>query len=183
MLDFFSREYGCSGHLRLAVAGPCDTYGQTRIKNKENPVKIGEFLKHSRQRVVTCRPDDTLADVAKLLYAHGIGAMPVCETGQHMVGIISERDLVRVFARTDLSELQYIRARDIMTTRVVTCGPDDTMRGAQDLMRINHFRHLPVVDGGHVQGMLSLRDTLALRLQESEDEMKVLRDVVVAARH
>jgi CBS domain-containing protein len=146
-------------------------------------VKIGEFLKHSRQRLVTCRPDDTLAGVAKLLYTHGIGAMPVCETGQRMVGIISERDLVRVFARTDLSELQYMRARDVMTTRVVTCGPDDTMRGAQDLMRINHFRHIPVVDGGHVQGMLSLRDTLALRLQESEDEMNILRDAVVAARH
>jgi len=50
-------------------------------------------------------------------------------------------------------------------------------------MRINHFRHLPVVEGGHVTGMLSLRDTLALRLQESEDEMNVLRDAVVAARH
>jgi CBS domain-containing protein len=100
-----------------------------------------------------------------------------------MVGIISERDLVRIFARTDLGELKYMRARDIMTTRVVTCGPDDTMRAAQDLMRINHFRHLPVVEGGHVTGMLSLRDTLALRLQESEDEMNVLRDAVVAARH
>src|SRR5215467_13522965 len=93
-------------------------------------MKIGEFLKHSRQRIVTCRPDDTLAGVAKLLYAHGIGAMPVCEAGAHMIGIISERDLVRVFARTDLSELHYMRARDVMTTRVVTCGPDDTMRTA-----------------------------------------------------
>ena len=100
-----------------------------------------------------------------------------------MIGIISERDLVRVFARTDLSELHYMRARDVMTTRVVTCGPDDTMRFAQDLMRTNHFRHLPVVENGRVSGMLSLRDTLALRLQESEDEMNILRDAVVAARH
>jgi CBS domain-containing protein len=100
-----------------------------------------------------------------------------------MVGVISERDLVRAFARTDWSELQYLRARDVMTTRVVSCGPDDTMRAAQDLMRMNHCRHLPVVEGGLVRGMLSLRDTLALRLQESEDEMNVLRDAVVAARH
>jgi CBS domain-containing protein len=100
-----------------------------------------------------------------------------------MIGVISERDLVRVFARTDWSELQYQRARDVMTTRVVSCGPDDSMRAAQELMRINHFRHLPVVEDGRVQGMLSLRDTLALRLQESEDEMNFLRDAVVAARH
>ena len=57
------------------------------------------------------------------------------------------------------------------------------MRTAQELMKINHCRHLPVVEGGIVQGMLSLRDTLALRLQESEEEKNFLRDAVVAARH
>jgi CBS domain-containing protein len=146
-------------------------------------MKIGEFLKHSRQQLVTCLPDNSLATVANLMYARSIGAMPVCEPNDRMVGIISERDLVRAFARTDWSELQYLRARDVMTTRVVTCGPDDSMRAAQDLMRTNHFRHLPVVEDGRVQGMLSLRDTLALRLQESEQEMNLLRDAVLAARH
>jgi CBS domain-containing protein len=99
-----------------------------------------------------------------------------------MVGIISERDLVRTFVRVDWSELQYLRARDVMTTRVVTCGPDDSMQSAQDLMKANHFRHLPVVENERVLGVLSLRDTLALRLQESEDEVHLLRDIVVAAR-
>jgi CBS domain-containing protein len=145
-------------------------------------VKIGAFLKRSRQQLVTCLPDNSLAAVAKRLYSHGIGAMPVCEEGNRMIGIVSERDLVRVFARADWSELQYLRARDVMTTRVISCGPEDTMRAAQDLMRTNHLRHLPVVENGRVQGMLSLRDTLALRLQESEDEMNLLRDAVVAAR-
>jgi CBS domain-containing protein len=100
-----------------------------------------------------------------------------------MVGVISERDLVRAFARTDWSEMQYIRARDVMATRIVSCGSDDTMRTAQELMRINHIRHLPVVKDGRVLGMLSMRDTLALRLRETEDETNVLRDVVAAARH
>lgn len=148
----------------------------TRRKFGRHRVKIGEFLKHSHQRLVMCLPDTSLAAVAKLMYEHGIGAMPVCELGARMIGIISERDLVRVFARTDWSELQYLRARDVMTTRVVSCGPDDSMRAAQELMRTNHFRHLPVVEDGRVQGMLSLRDTLALRLQESEDEMNFLRE-------
>ena len=56
-------------------------------------MKIGEFLKHSRQRLVMCLPDTSLAAVAKLMYEHGIGAMPVCELGTRMIGIISERDL------------------------------------------------------------------------------------------
>ncbi|HZT26982.1 MAG TPA: CBS domain-containing protein [Pseudolabrys sp.] len=144
---------------------------------------IGEFLKRTRQRLITCLPDDTLNAVAKLMYAHNIGALPVCELGTRMVGIISERDLVRAFARTDLSELQYLRARDVMTTRVVSCGPDADIRDAQELMRTNGFRHLPVMIDGRVQGMLSIRDTLAVRLQETEAETKVLRDVVAASRY
>ena len=146
-------------------------------------MQVGEFLKHSRQQLVTCLPDNSLASVANLMYTHNIGAMPVCEPGSRMVGIISERDLVRAFARTDLTELRYLRARDVMTTRVVSCRPDDTMRTAQELMKINHCRHIPIAEGGIVQGILSLRDTLALRLQESEEEKNFLRDAVVAARH
>ena len=146
-------------------------------------MKIAEFLAHSRQRLVTCLPDDLLHAVAKRMHAHEIGAMPVCELSTRMVGIISERDLVRAFARTDWNEMQYIRARDVMTTRIVSCGTDDTMRTAQELMQKNHIRHLPVVKDGQVLAMLSMRDTLALRLRESEDEMNVLRDVVAAARH
>lgn len=145
-------------------------------------MKIREFLKSVQQRLVTCTPDDTLEAAAKLLHANGIGAMPVCNMATAMVGIISERDLVRSFA-TQTGDLRNTRVRDIMTTRVISCGPDDNMHAAQELMRKNRFRHLPVVEAGRVLGILSIRDTLALRLQESELEINVLRDVVVAARH
>jgi CBS domain-containing protein len=145
-------------------------------------MKIDEFLANSRQRLVTCLPDDHLSAVAKLMHTHDIGAMPVCEMGTRMVGIISERDLVRAFARTDLNELQYVRARDLMTTRVITCGPDDSMWRAEELMRTNHIRHLPMVRDGRVQGMISMRDTFLLRLEESKSEANVLRDMVAAAR-
>jgi CBS domain-containing protein len=145
-------------------------------------MQVAEFLQRSRQKLVICLPDDTLPLVAKSMYAHSIGAMPVCEIGTRMVGIVSERDLVRVFARSDWSELQYLRARDVMTSRVVSCRPEDTMLSAQETMRNNHFRHLPVMQDGKVIGMLSLRDTLALRLHESEEELNVLRDIAVVGR-
>jgi CBS domain-containing protein len=146
-------------------------------------VKVSEFLKRPQHHLVICMPGHTLEDVAKLLHANSIGAMPVCELGMRMVGIVSERDLVRTFATTAWSELQHLRARDIMTTQVVSLGPEDNMRTAQALMRRHHFRHVPVVEAGRVIGMLSIRDTLALRLEESEYEINVLRDAVVAARH
>jgi CBS domain-containing protein len=142
-------------------------------------MKIDEFLKSAQQCLVTCMPNDTLEVAAKLLHAHRIGAMPVCQMATRMVGIVSERDLVRTFATTGCSDLGNLRVCDIMTTRVKSCGPDDDMHTAER----NNFRHVPVVEAGRVVGMLSIRDTQALRLQESEDEINVLRDVVVAARH
>jgi CBS domain-containing protein len=146
-------------------------------------MKIGEFLKRARQHLVTCLPDDTLEAAAKAMHAHGIGALPVCEVGIHMVGIISERDLVRVFATTDCHELPNLRVRDAMTMRVKFCAPDEDMHAAEQLMRRHRFRHVPVIEEGRVVGMLSIRDTQGLRLRESEDEIHLLRDVVVAARN
>jgi CBS domain-containing protein len=145
-------------------------------------VKVEEFLKHSRQQLVTCKPDDSVEAAAKLLHAHNIGAMPVCEPGGRMVGILSERDLVRTLA-TKGCDLRGMHVRDMMTTRVVSCGPSENMQTAQDLMRKNWFRHLPVVEADRVLGILSIRDMLATRLQESQSEINVLRDVVIAARH
>jgi CBS domain-containing protein len=141
-----------------------------------------EFLKHARQRLVTCGPDESIEEVAKRLHAHNIGAMPVCEGDRRIVGIISERDLVRAIA-TKGYDLRRLKTSDLMTAKVVSCGVDENMRAAQELMRTNRFRHLPVVEDGRVLGMLSIRDTLAMRLQESEFEINVLRDVVVAARN
>ena len=146
-------------------------------------MKIGEFLKRTRQRLATCLPDDTLEAVAKAMHAHGVGALPVCETGIRMVGIISERDLVRIFATTEWNALPALRVRDVMTTRVKSCGPQDDMHTAEQLMRRHHFRHVPVVEAGRVVGMLSIRDTQSLRLQETEDEVHLLRDVVAATRN
>lgn len=144
-------------------------------------MKIGDFLKRSQQ-LVTCGPDDSLETAAKLLDTFGIGAMPVCDAAKRMVGIISERDLVRSFANQGFHFLN-IRVRDAMTAKVISCGPEDSMQSAQYLMRENHIRHLPVVANGSVLGMLSIRDTLAVRLEESEFEINVLRDVVAATRN
>ena len=136
-------------------------------------MKIGEFLKSAQQRLVTCTPDDTLETAAKLLHAHRIGAMPVCQMTR-MVGIVSERDLVRTFA-TQTGDLRNMRVRDVMTTRVISCGPDDSMQAAQDLMRKNRFRHLPVVEGGRLAGIVSIGDVVKNRLDELEDEANQLK--------
>jgi len=146
-------------------------------------MKIGELLKNLRQRLVTCRQDDTLETIAKAMHTHAIGAIPVCEMGNRIVGIISERDLVRTLATTDWAELTYIRVRDVMTPQPKSCNIDDDIHDAEQLMRKFNFRHVPVLENNRVIGMLSIRDMQALRLQESANEINLLRDAVVAARY
>lgn len=146
-------------------------------------MKIGELLKNLRQRLITCRQDDTLETIAKAMHTHAIGAIPVCETGNRIVGIISERDLVRTLATTDWAELTYIRVRDVMTSQPKSCDIDDDIHDAEQLMRKFNFRHVPVLENDRVIGMLSIRDMQALRLRESANEINLLRDAVVAARY
>ena len=99
-----------------------------------------------------------------------------------VVGVFSERDLIRAYA----SEGANVSSRfvsDLMTRAVVTCTPDTTMSEAERKMHEKRIRHLPVIEEGRVVGMLSIRDVVAWRLSLQRDEILVLRDAVIAARH
>jgi CBS domain-containing protein len=145
-------------------------------------MKVIEVLKSNRQVLACCTPEEPILTVAERLSSLNIGAMPVCGADSTLVGVISERDLVRGFARNG-AKLTERYVRDLMTREVVTCGPDETMAVAESLMNKHRVRHLPVVDGGRLVGMLSIRDVGVWRLEESRNEVNLLRDVVIAARH
>jgi CBS domain-containing protein len=145
-------------------------------------MKVVEVLKSNKQVLACCTPDEPILTVAERLNSLNIGAMPVCGANATLIGVISERDVVRGFARNG-AKLTERYVRDLMTREVVTCGPGSTMAEAEALMDKHRIRHLPVVDGGKLIGMLSIRDVTVWRLQESRNEVNVLRDVVIAARH
>jgi CBS domain-containing protein len=142
---------------------------------------VGRLLDRLGQKLATCRPEDTMQTVATILTSKGIGALPVCDEKGRMVGIVSERDLVTAFARRG-GQVGILRVRDIMTTNVISCGPDDSPAEARALLQKHRFRHLPVVRGGDIVGILSIRDLLETRLEETELEVNVLKDSVIAAR-
>ena len=145
-------------------------------------MKVSEALQSSRQSVATCIPEELIVTFATRLSSLHIGAMPVADAKGALVGVISERDVVRAFAR-DGARLVERRVRDLMTREVVTCGPETGMSEAEKLMDKHRIRHLPVVDGGKIVGMLSMRDVMAWRLRDSRDEVTVLRDAMIATRH
>ena len=145
-------------------------------------MRVGDFLRASRQRPVVCAPEDTVETVAARLSTHNIGAMPVCGAANILVGVISGRDLVRAFAK-DSEHFRERRVRDLMSREVITCGPEESMAAAEKLMNEHHIRHVPVVEYAQLVGVLSIRDAIAARLSETRDEVNFLRDAVIAARH
>ncbi len=145
-------------------------------------MQVGVFLKSCNQSLALCGPDESISAIAERLSSKNIGALPVCGVNHALIGVISERDLVRAFAK-DCAALRDRRVRDLMTSKVVSCDPKMSMSDAEKLMNDNRVRHLPVVEDGKTVGMLSIRDIMVWRVRAAREEVNVLRDVVIAARH
>jgi CBS domain-containing protein len=145
-------------------------------------MRIDAILRRKDHALVTCRSEDTIDAAAALLYTSHIGAMPVRNREGELVGVISERDIMSGFA-VHGSYVQDLRVGELMTRDVVTCAPSDDMTEAMEVMRQHSIRHLPVLADGKLIGMISLRDMLVARLEETTLEVRVLRDSVIAARH
>lgn len=139
------------------------------------------ILKRHRAKLVTCTPDDPVATIARLLTEHRIGALPVVDAGGKLVGVISERDIVRGMAGKG-TQVFTLHARDLMTRDVATCTPRDSIKDVMLTMSRRHIRHLPVMENSRLKDMLSQRDVMQARLEETQLEVNVLRDVALAHR-
>lgn len=140
---------------------------------------VAEILKQKGQEVTSVRPTETIETFAHRLRMAGIGAMVVLGEGGKIVGMISERDVVRGIAEHSAAALKMTVA-DLMTKRVVTCGLDDNIARIARLMTDNRIRHLPVIDNGRLSGLISVGDVVKHRLAEMSLEVNVLRDIAIA---
>ena len=144
-------------------------------------MKVEDILSVKGRRVATVRPEASVAAVAKQLRLEGVGALVVSQDGASVEGIVSERDVVRGLAQhgADLLDLPVTR---IMTRAVATCAPDDPVKSVMAEMTRRRVRHLPVVVGGRLGGIVSIGDVVKNRLDEIELEVDVLRDAYLARR-
>ena len=130
--------------------------------------------------VVTIEPTATLAAAALLLTEKRIGAIVIRGTGGRVAGILSERDIVRAIASRGRQALDEPLSQ-AMTRDVVTCAPADAIRSLMERMTIGKFRHLPVVDGGKLVGIVSIGDIVKRRVDEMERESEAMRDYIQTA--
>ncbi len=127
--------------------------------------------------VTTVPPSATLAEVATILSARRIGAVVVSETGSDVLGIVSERDIVRELGRRGAACLSD-RARSVMTQKVVGCTRSDRATEVMEKMTEGRFRHMPVMDGNVMVGFISIGDVVKARLAELAMEKDALEGMI-----
>lgn len=134
-------------------------------------MKVSDLLDGNERQVLTVKPNETIGTLARLLQQHRIGVMVVSHDGRTPEGIISERDIAYSLAERR-GELHLLPVSALMTRRVITCTPDARMSDVMGLMRQHHIRHVPVVDGAHLVGIVSIRDVMEYRLSKMERRYK-----------
>ena len=136
---------------------------------------LRDILKIKGSHVHALGPDQTVLDAVALLMEHRIGALLVRDAAGAVAGIISERDVLRECLHHG-AELGRMRVRDVMTPDLIVCALDDSVEHAMGLVTKNRVRHLPVVDGGQVVGMISIGDLVKANLDEAQHENHYLKE-------
>jgi CBS domain-containing protein len=143
-------------------------------------MNVSTILSAKGSNVITIEPTATLDTAIKMLAESKIGALVVLGPEQRVIGILSERDIVRVLAEREAAALT-LPLSQVMTRKVKTCSQSDTIGAIMEQMTTGKFRHVPVVEEDRLVGIVSIGDVVKVRLHEIEREASELRDYIQTA--
>lgn len=138
------------------------------------PVFVKELLDLKGRNVVTVRPDMSLGDAAITLNEHSIGAVVVTDEKGAILGIFTERDMVKAIA-TQASDALKSPVSKVMTKNVTRCHEGSTSDDVMELMTGGRFRHVPVEANGQLVGIISIGDVVKARMSEIEAEAEHIK--------
>ena len=141
-------------------------------------MNVQAMLAHKGDRVVTARPESTIATIIHVMKIEGIGAVVISRDGRRIDGIVSERDVVRGLVAHG-GDLLALPVTVIMTKQVRTCDIDANVEDVMVEMTRSRIRHLPVTREGKLCGIVSIGDVVKNRLDDLETETSVMRDYIV----
>ena len=140
---------------------------------------VRSILDEKGYSVETIDPTASLREAAVLMSQRRIGALVVTDRERRVIGILSERDVVRVIG-LEGSERLDDALETVMTTKVVTCDTNETVPQLMEQMTAGRFRHMPVVQGGKLIGLVSIGDVVKHRLAEFERESSAMREYILS---
>lgn len=138
---------------------------------------LEQILKEKGSDVYSVAESATLKEAAELLDARRVGAMVIFNEAGSVAGVLSERDIVRNIARQGAAALRCT-VGEVMTRNVVTARASDTIEKAMDRMTDRRIRHLPVVEGGRLLGVISIGDLVKWRIAEARAEVDAIRSYI-----
>lgn len=141
---------------------------------------VNRILSLKGRNVVSIEPHRSLGEAVKLLSERRIGALLVVDGSKPVSGIVSERDIVRAVASQGPSALDQ-PISGFMTRNVITCTGETAINDVMELMTQQKFRHVPVVEGGSLVGIISIGDVVKLRLEEIEAETQAIKEYIATA--
>ena len=141
---------------------------------------VAAILKHKGYQVSTVEPTARVSEVAQILAERRIGAVLVLDTAEQMLGIVSERDIVRCLAANAMHTLE-MTAGQLMTRAVQVAHPETTVDEAMQVMTAGRFRHLPVIDHGTLIGLISIGDVVKARIMHQDAVVESLTAYVAGS--
>jgi CBS domain-containing protein len=141
---------------------------------------VAAMLAQKGRQVTTTPATKTIADAVEILAKRRIGALVVVEDRDRIVGIVSERDVVRAIAKGGCDALSD-KVSDIMTREVMTCTESETINDVMGRMTAGRFRHLPVATNGRLTGIISIGDVVKARIEQVEHEAEEMRAYIATA--
>jgi CBS domain-containing protein len=141
---------------------------------------VAAILKHKGYHVSTVAPTALVSEVAALLSERRIGAVLVMDEAEQMLGIVSERDIVRCLAANGARTLE-MTAGQLMTRAVQVAHPDTTVDQAMQMMTAGRFRHLPVIDHDTLIGLISIGDVVKARIMHQDTLVESLTAYVAGS--
>ena len=141
---------------------------------------VARILAEKGRSVVTVEPQRTLDEAIHLLAEKRIGAVVVSDAEGAVLGILSERDIMRALARQGAAALDAL-VSEHMTADVVTCARDASVEDVMHLMTDGRFRHVPVLEEGRLAGLISIGDVVKRRIAAVEAEHQAMRDYITMA--
>ena len=135
-------------------------------------ISLNQFLRLKPRNVISISPDVNVIEALKLMAKENIGAVVVLQ-GENLVGILSERDYARKVVLEGKTS-SSTKVSEIMTTKVITVEESQKVDDCMNMMTENHIRHLPVISGGKVLGLISIGDVLKQVMQQQKDLIEQL---------
>lgn len=155
------------------------TFSQsTKTNTTKVEATVAHIIAHKGSTVFTVSPDDTIKQTVDNLCKNKIGAVLVCDADDRLVGVFSERDVMRVLSQSP-DDIVSKSTRSVMTENVQTCQVDESLHSVISRMSKGRFRHMPVVGSEGIIGLVSIGDVVNHRLMELEHEALQIKQLIV----